>query len=922
MNKKSIVWVLGTAMFIAVIPSISVAQVVNLADLNNSFEEVDDFFNGDWGGGWVTWNPAEGDGSTITYDTTEFIDGAQSLRVDAKGTAAWHFEVIYAQVPMTAGQEYTASVWAKAEEPRSFAIQCKAMDNTTTWGTTTFDLTTEWAEYAFTAEALANNNVKVEIHCGGTEIPMWLDFLYVYEGPYVAGIDPSGLSAQVLAIEPNPANGATDVPYYTDLGWEAGEFAATHDVYFGTDWDDVNGASVDNPLGVLAGAGLTETSLVLDSLDFDTPYFWRVDEVNAPPDNTLYQGHVWNFTTEPVAYPIANVTATASSAHDPGNDAVNTVNGSGLDAEDQHSANLAHMWLSNITETEGVWIQYDLGQIYKLHGVHVWNHNSQTEKVLGYGIKEALIETSSDGETWTELKTTEIPQATGTDTDTGADIALDGVIAQHVRITALSNYSILGLTQVGLSEVRFYSIPVLAREPNPSNNGTSDSIDVVLQWRAGREAVEHEVVFGKEEQAVIDNSAVVGNADVSFDVGILDIGTPYFWKINALGDTDYEGDLWSFLTPDHVMIDDFEMYRDQEGLRIWEHWFDGFDNPAENGAVVGDGDNAEKSVVYEGSQSMPVAFNNTTAPKSEVTHFFDTPLDLTQGNPESLKVQVRGDAPSFIEGADGTLTIGAAGADIWNTNDEFRYIYKPLTGDGSIVAKVESLVHANDWTKAGVMIRETLSDTSAYAYVCSSSANGTRYQYRLEEFGAAAADDTLMDGIQQTLPPAPVWLKIERVGNAFNGYYATDENGTNWAPMGDNPLAITMISSVNIGLAVTSHDNDVTTTAVFSNVSTTGTGAWQEVSFGPTHPNNDAAPMYLVLTDTSGKETTIDHPDPAATLLTGWDEWTIPLTDLSGINVTEIDSITVGVGSAGVQGNIFVDAIRTARPYAEPAPTE
>ncbi len=531
-----------------------------------------------------------------------------------------------------------------------------------------------------------------------------------------------GSPSAPIAETPNPAGGATDVPYYTNLSWGAGEFAASHNVYFGTSWDDVNAASVDNPMDVLAAQGLTETRLELESLEFETTYFWRVDEVNSPPDSTIFKGEVWDFVTEPVAYPVADVTAAASSTHEASTDAVRTVDGSGLNANDEHTADLADMWLSNAAETEGVWIEYDLGKAWKLDHVRVWNHNSQTEMILGYGIKEALIEISSDGETWTELKTTEIPQASGLGTYTGAAVALDGAIAQYVRITALSNYSILGLKQFGLSEVRFYSIPVLAREPNPAHGGVSDGVDVVLQWRAGREAAEHEVVFSDDGQAVIDGSAVVGMADLSFDVGTLDLATEYFWKINSVGDTIYEGDFWSFRTREALMIDDFEMYKAQEGLRIWEHWLDGFENQAENGAVVGNGDDAETSVVYEGRQSMPIAFNNTLAPKSEATRFFDVPVDLTKGSPESLKLQVVGD------------------------------------------------------------------------------------------------------------------------------------------------------------------------------------------------PNNGAAPMYLILADTAGSEKQIDHPDPAATVITAWDEWTIPLGDLSPVDVTKIDSITVGVGTAGVEGMIFVDAIRTHSP--------
>ena len=47
---------------------------------------------------------------------------------------------------------------------------------------------------------------------------------------------------------------------------------------------------------------------------FGQTYYWRVDEVNAPPDSTVYKGDVWSFTVEPYGYPIKPVKATASSA--------------------------------------------------------------------------------------------------------------------------------------------------------------------------------------------------------------------------------------------------------------------------------------------------------------------------------------------------------------------------------------------------------------------------------------------------------------------------------------------------------------------------------------------------------------------------------------------------------------------------------
>ena len=59
------------------------------------------------------------------------------------------------------------------------------------------------------------------------------------------------------------------------------------------------------------------------------------------------------------------------------------------------------------------------------------------------------------------------------------------------------------------------------------------------------------------------------------------------------------------------------MYANEEGRYIWEHWIDGFDDPDNNGAVVGNGDDPERSVVYQGGQSLPMTFDNTVAPVSE-----------------------------------------------------------------------------------------------------------------------------------------------------------------------------------------------------------------------------------------------------------------------------------------------------------------
>jgi hypothetical protein len=127
---------------------------------------------------------------------------------------------------------------------------------------------------------------------------------------------------------PDPANEQTDVLRDSDLSWSPGIFAAQHDVYLGESFEDVNTATVPTR------SGLDVNSFDPGRLDFGTQYFWRIDEVNAPPNShVVFKGFVWSFTTELLAYPIENVIATTSSSKE-GEGTENTVNGSGLDVND------------------------------------------------------------------------------------------------------------------------------------------------------------------------------------------------------------------------------------------------------------------------------------------------------------------------------------------------------------------------------------------------------------------------------------------------------------------------------------------------------------------------------------------------------------------------------------------------------------
>jgi len=441
-----------------------------------------------------------------------------------------------------------------------------------------------------------------------------------------------------IAREPNPDKMATDVPRDVVLSWTPGEFADKHDVYFGASFDDVNNADKSDPRGVLASEGQIATTYDPPGrLEFDQTYYWRIDEVNAPPDSSIFKGEIWSFTVESLAYPIPSesIIATASSQASDNEGPEKTIDGSGMDENDLHSIVPDTMWISTGGDPGSAWIQYQFDKPYKLHEMFVWNYNGST--ILSfYGLKDVTIEFSTDASSWTPLDNVpEFAQASGGD-GYASDIVVpfDGAAAKYVRITGNSNWgSGAGLfNQYGLSEVRFFSTPVFAREPSPDSGATDVGVEASLSWRAGREADKHDVYLSTDEQAVIDGTALVATVtDASYSTS-LDVDSTYYWRVDEVNDTEnpttWQGDIWSFSTQEYLVVDDFESYNDiaagEEGSNlVYETWIDGFANPSVNGATMGYTvafqPSLETSLVYDGDQSAPLFYDNTTVGYSEIT---------------------------------------------------------------------------------------------------------------------------------------------------------------------------------------------------------------------------------------------------------------------------------------------------------------
>jgi hypothetical protein len=124
---------------------------------------------------------------------------------------------------------------------------------------------------------------------GGRTYTGLLDDVQIYGGALTADeiqiVMAGGEILSLKAALPEPANQATEVPRDAVLSWLAGDRADKHNVYFGTVFDDVN------------EAGITDPYAPADLLEFGQSYYWRVDEVNAPPEAAVNKGDVWSFTT-------------------------------------------------------------------------------------------------------------------------------------------------------------------------------------------------------------------------------------------------------------------------------------------------------------------------------------------------------------------------------------------------------------------------------------------------------------------------------------------------------------------------------------------------------------------------------------------------------------------------------------------------
>jgi hypothetical protein len=751
MCGKSICWMLFAAFVLLTIPPAAHAQVTNLAP-NPSFEEDEPILDDPTWENWCTWGWEGGLQSKVMIVDNEAIDGAKSLRIEPKGGTNWYFIVLDETIPLQVGKRYTASFWVKAEADRSLTAKWKATDNSIDWSQVDFQVTTEWAEYFTTAEAL-NASVKFEFHCAAVDTPFWLDFFNVYEGEYVPGVDPSGAGGSGQARGPKPGIGTVIETTQTQLQWTAGSFAALHDVYFGEDPEQVAAATRDDTsvfVGRQAGTTVlagTAGGPAPAGLVPGTFYYWRVDEVNDANPESPWKGDVWSFRVRPLvawkpfppdgmkyvdpnqdltwekgtgdvlfhtvyfgadAEKVANATSggwmTTSTTYEPGTLPLDTLHFWRVD-EFMKGAPLrkGEVW-SFRTRGSGGGATARYFQGMELAGEPVL---TQTEPTINHNWSGEVAAGLADGVSarWTanlEAPFTESYKIITT-SDDGVRLWFDGrlVIDNWTDHGSIDNTAQVNLVAGQVYGIRmewyekdggavaqlswespslprdiipqgWLQLPLRATGPAPADGDPHAVQDAVLQWIPGEQASEHDIYFGDDAAAVAAADTTTAGlykgrqaaAETTFDPGSLEWGKTYFWRIDEINasnpESPWKGGVWSFTVADFVLIDDFESYNDEEGqgTRIYETWADGYSDGS-SGSTVGyvDPPFAERRIVHEGYQSMPLDYNNVNSPFfSEATRTWSGPQNWTINGRDSLTLFFRGKSKNAAEKLYVTLT--------------------------------------------------------------------------------------------------------------------------------------------------------------------------------------------------------------------------------------------------------------------------
>ncbi len=517
-------------------------------------------------------------------------DAAENYEVLTYGDGHFHFPIMFTDGSRTFGN--TAAGVLVPDEWAHFTYSYDASQGRRFYknGELIFEDTESGIPQASTTSLAIGNEQPMSRYVNGA-----MDDIRIYnhllsEPEILASME--GGEGYPYALGPVPKDGALLEDTWVSMGWTSGDFAASHDVYVGDNFDDVNTGAE----GTFQG-NQTDTFFVVgfpgftypDGLVPGTTYYWRIDEVNDTEPNSPWKGKIWSFSVPPkTAY--NPDPADGAAAVDPEGDLSWTAGfgaklhtvffGESFDEVDNAAGGLP----------QGI-TTYTPGPL-KMAKTYYWR------------VDEFDAATTYKGSVWSFITQGAVESLAP------ANGAVD--VTQTPILTWIPGI-------LGASHEIYFGADAASLELKGTGNLGSESYDPgQLHW----------------------NTTYYWRVDEANDTN---------------PDSPWTGPLWNFTTANFLTVDDFESYNDLDTTdpasnRIFMVWIDGFDNPAVNGSVVGYANPpfAEQTIVHSGLQSMPLAYDNAVG-KSEATLTLTDTRDWTVNGVNTLTIWFRGTAGNAAE---------------------------------------------------------------------------------------------------------------------------------------------------------------------------------------------------------------------------------------------------------------------------------
>jgi glucan 1,3-beta-glucosidase len=206
------------------------------------------------------------------------------------------------------------------------------------------------------------------------------------------------------------------------------------------------------------------------------------------------------------------------------------------------------------------------------------------------------------------------------------------------------------------------------------------------------------------------------------------------------------------------------------------------------------------------------AMTAKVAPKLELPALPD-PIASTSHQDELpgwKTADVGGALKGGLEASEGEISLFGGGGDIWGREDQFRFLYREVSGDFELSVEIRSLTDTDSYAKAGLMVRANLDPSAATALISTFPSGNLQVAIR-----KSRADE--MAGVASVDAKLPAKVRITRIGDDVALAY---ENNGSWQVLASCKMAGTVI----VGPVALSHDNRQLANARYRSLKLEGNG--------------------------------------------------------------------------------------------------